>query len=372
MWHSEGHRVTVLTSAAYFPPEQRRADKQWEFELSEGLKVLVLNVDYSHEMSFTRRVWAFVKFYRSGLKAAGKIAAPDVIYASSTPPTIGELGRKLSKKWKIPFLFETVDVWPDVPEGMGILKSGPFLGWIHSRMRSIYQSSCAIIALSEGMKSQIQRHGVPGDKIHVVPNGTDVHQFPFLERKHHAGKLECIYAGTIGIANDVSAILRAAKILEDRGRRDIFFTIIGKGNDLKSIKDNLARLGLQNVRLHSPVPKSELSSWLQNADVGLVTFAPYPVLEANSANKWFDYLSSGLPVVTNYQGWQSEWMQTHHCGLSAQQGDDVEFANQIQWMADHPEERVKMGDSGGKMVREHFDRRNLAWRVLDIMKKAVM
>lgn len=369
-WHAQGHRVTILCSQAYFPEKLKRKDSEWRFELAPGLEVVVLNVPYSHFMGFSKRVAAFLRFYRRGLNAAKGFSMPDVIYASSTPPTVGELGRKLAKRWGVPFVFETVDVWPNVPEGMGILRNRVLLRWLYNRLQKIYDDAFAVVALSEGMKEQILKSPVNAQKIHVVPNGTDPKQFPFCDRQHESGMITCIYTGTIGKANDVSFILKAAKKLQVKGRNDIMFKIIGDGNDFAQVKQLADTLQLPAVELLAPVPKAQVAGLLSSADIGLVTFAPFPVLEANSANKWFDYLSSGLPVVTNYGGWQAKVMEEEACGLSAQQGDLDGFVAQIERLADNPALRAEMGRNGANLVRERYDRRTLALEVLDIMKKA--
>ena len=57
---------------------------------------------------------------------------------------------------------------------------------------------------------------------------------------------------------------------------------------------------------------------LAASDLGLVTVAALPYLEMNSANKLFDFLAAGLPVVVNYGGWQAEVLRREQAGLAAE------------------------------------------------------
>jgi glycosyltransferase involved in cell wall biosynthesis len=366
-WVRQGHTVDIFTSAAYFPAHLRRPEPFWEMELEPGLRVYVLDVPYAHMMGFRQRVQAFLAFYRGILRHARALPKPDLIYASSTPPTVGEAGRKLARQWGIPFVFETVDVWPDVPEGMGILRNPLLLAWLHRRVRRIYREAAQVVTLSEGMRAQVLSHIDAPGKVHVIHNGTDTHAFAYTERPPRE-TITCIYTGTVGIANGVDQLLLAAQHLAHAGHTQIRFRVVGGGNDLVRVRALAERLQLKNVHFEAGVPKEAVPALLQSADIGLVTFAPFPVLEANSANKWYDYLASGLPVVTNYGGWQADYMREWNCGLSAPQGDVAAFAGQVLRLAQDAALRRQMGQQGRLLAETHFDRTALAERLMVLLE----
>ena len=321
-WIAAGHQVTFLTSPAYFPDSLKRDTPSWTMTV-EGMDIHVLNVSYSHMMRFRDRVRAFWSFYRAGLRYAAELPQPDLIYASSTPLTVGELGRRLSHKMSRPYVYECVDVWPDVPIGMGYIRNPLLIGWLNRRTNRIYREAAKVVTLSEGMAEQILSHDVPTEKVHVVHNGCHPEAFPFVERPARS-PVQVIYTGTVGLANGVDALVRTAKALERQGRSDIRFAVLGGGNDLDRVKKLAEELDPENLVFLDRVPKEEVAGFLAQADIGLVTFAPHPVLEANSANKFYDYLATGLPVVLNYQGWQADYLDSWNCGLYSRMGDEVE------------------------------------------------
>lgn len=364
----------MLTSAAYFPESLRqKAEREGNFLMEiDGIQVHVIAEPYDHMMAFRQRVRSWIRYYRKARRymrrKANEGQTYDLIYASSTPLTIAELGRKLSRRFGAPWVFETVDVWPDVPIGMGILKNTVLAGIIQRRTDKLYDDCAAVVALSEGMRDQVLSHGVDPAKVHVIHNGVNPEAFPYLERP--AGeKVRVVYTGTVGIANGLSFLVDAAKEIEKRGRSDIEFTILGGGNDLENVKTHAEEVKPGNLRFLARVPKEEVSAVLQSADIGAVVFAPYKVLEANSANKWYDYLSSGLPVVTNYEGWQAAYMRDENCGLSGKQGDLSQFCDNILKLADEPALRAEMGRRGHDLALKKFDRRILAGRLLEIFSE---
>jgi glycosyltransferase involved in cell wall biosynthesis len=364
-WVQAGHEVTMLTSTAYFPAAmQARVEEPFD---CDGIQVIPLNVPYRHTMPFGRRVIAFLQFYRRAIKTAKGLSKPDLVYASSTPLTVGELGRRLGQYWAIPFVFETVDVWPDAPIGMGILRNRFLIGWLDRLTNRIYDAAAAIVALSDGMQAQILSHGVPTTKVQVHYNGTDLQAFPFVEREAGA-RMHVVYTGTVGLANGVDVIPKLCKRLTELGRSDIHITVLGDGNAWASVKELSDRLGLGNLDFLPTIPKEQVASFLVGADVGLVTFAPYKVLEANSANKFYDYLASGLPVVINYRGWQASYLAQWGCGLSSDQSDLNALVQNIVMLADDPARRSTMGKNGRQLAESQFDRAKIGTELLHLFQ----
>jgi glycosyltransferase involved in cell wall biosynthesis len=179
-----------------------------------------------------------------------------------------------------------------------------------------------------------------------------------------------LYSGTVGLANGVDQIVRAAKQVQDTGRTDIRFVILGDGNDLQRVRRLADELEVALIEFLPEADKERLNEELAKADIGLVCFAPFPVLEANGATKFFDYLSSGLPVVINYLGWQADYLSRFDCGLSSPQGDMESFTENIRRLADDPALRSRFAMNGRQLLLDRFDRNKLSLRMLEILKAA--
>ena len=364
-----GHKITFITSNALFPQDHSFFESQsfpHYFEY-EQIGIWVVDVPYSHFMSFPKRLISFISFYFKAIRIGKKIKDADAVLAYSAPLSVGEIGRKLAAYHQIPLFFEIGDVWPDVPIGMGIIRNRLLIRWLYFRTKKIYKRAKLIFPFSEGMKAQIVRHGIEPDKIHITYNCVNIEEIPYVERRSRKGSVELIYIGTIGIANGLDQLIRAAHQIEQMGREDIIWTIVGDGNDGARIRKLAKELKLKSVSFYSSIARKQVPEMLNKADIGVVSFAPYPVLEANGAAKFFDYLASGLPVVINYKGWQAELLNKFQCGLSARQGDEVEFANHILTLADDERLRSKMGLKGREMTELLFTRTKAAEKMLKLM-----
>ncbi len=372
-WTEAGHEVHFVSSTAGIPRNHpvwrdKQADGSY---LYEGIYIHFFPIDYNHLWSFSKRVQAFYRFYRAVWSQSSHWQGYDRLIAYSAPLSVGELGRRLGQYLDIPFVFEVADVWPDVPIEMGIIPKGPWRSWLHRRTLKIYAQAKAIAAFSEGMKTQILQHGVAPEKVHVIHNGTNFGALSLRERSAVSdGKVRLIYTGTIGIANQLTQLAQAAKVLWEEGEDTVEFIIIGSGNDAPQLQAFLAQNTLPNFKWQAQVSKEEALAALAGADIGLSCFAPFPVLEANSATKFYDYLAAGLPLIINYQGWQADYLSQYHCGLSSPQGDIQALVDNIKTLVKDKALRKQMGINAYQLAKAKFDRAELAQKMLDLVIQA--
>ena len=129
--------------------------EKYEQKMIGGIRVHYLPINYSNELSSTKRYIAFFKFVWAAIKLAQKLPKPDLYYATSTPLTVGIIA--LWMKWTrhIPYIFEVRDLWPEAPIQFGIIKS-PLLKFLSLKLEKlIYKNAHRIIALSPGIEKGI-------------------------------------------------------------------------------------------------------------------------------------------------------------------------------------------------------------------------
>src|SRR5262249_1282546 len=160
---------------------------------------------------------------------------PDVILCVNPPITVGVFGCPLSLALRARVVFNGQDVWPDCLETIGQLRS-PLLFRVFKRLEKfIYRVSARVPVLSEGMKENLMRKGVPAEKIVVIPNWANVETIRPVERensfrKAHGlnGHFVVMFAGNLGFIATLDKVLDAAKLLEDEPH--IQFLIERDGN----------------------------------------------------------------------------------------------------------------------------------------------
>ena len=373
-WVKAGHRVTLICGITDQSGIDAGLQKRIEIE-TEGIQILALNTKYSNSLGFCGRVWAFLKFMFLSFWVGLKVKHVDIIYATSTPLTIGIPAMLLKCFKRAPFIFEIRDQWPEIPIEMGIIKNPilkAILLWLEKR---IYKSSAAIVALSPGMAQGAKEVLGTGNKeIIIAPNSSDTLLFhpdvdgvSFRQEMGWQNKFVVLHFGAMGKANGLDFLIEAAMRLKENP--DIHFVLIGEGREKSRLRKKVKEFNLTNIKVQDTFPKSQMPQVVAACDISTVIFAGYPILEHNSANKFFDSLSAGKPVLLNYGGWQREIIEEYQCGYGCEQVDLDEYIKKLLWFVENRGQLHVMGQKSRKLAEEEFDRDIISGRILMLIKK---
>jgi glycosyltransferase involved in cell wall biosynthesis len=232
-----GHRISMVcgTSDLIGAGEQVGDIKT---ENVDGIDVYRIIEPYSNAMSFPRRWICFLKFAKRALKLIKTFKNVDLVFATSTPLTTGDPGRKAAKYHQCPFVFEVRDLWPELPIAMGIVKHWPLKLYLKRMELRAYRAASHIIGLAPGIKQGICETGYPEDQVSMIPNSSDVDLFmPSTDnteldndpRFGSPGEFRLAFTGAHGLANGLDAVLDAIRILKQREVAGVRFCFIGSG-----------------------------------------------------------------------------------------------------------------------------------------------
>lgn len=374
-----GHRVTMITSSAFFP-DTYALSRTTRLSI-DGIDIIVLRVPYGNAMGFARRLWAFLQFALRGVWASLSVNGVDAVFATSTPLTIIIPGYIASRVRAAPLIFEVRDLWPDLPIAIGALKN-PLLKWFARRMETFaYRSAARIIALSPGMKAGVVSRGTPEDRVVMIPNASDIDLFrvspedghQFLEQHPQlSGSALVTYAGTLGRINAVGYLvdLAEAMLTIDPSVR---FLICGDGAERDDVRARAAHVGVleQNLWMLPPLPKNEMPSLLSASTVAISLFQNLPDMQHNSANKVFDALAAGKPVVVNYGGWQAELLESRSAGLALPPENIETAAQDLSDFLQDTDGLRRAGEQAAALADSRFNRDRLAGQLRDVLEDAV-
>ncbi len=376
---ARGHAVTIVCGSykggvtgltGEYVDGQRRGSV-------DGIDVIELHLPYSNSDRFLKRAFIFIKF----MMRATRIALAhqyDLVFATSTPLTVAVPGvlAKVFRRKK--FVFEVRDLWPELPREMGVI-TNPFVLTAMGVLESVaYRAADACVSLAPGIADGIRRK-VPKARVAVIPNGSDLVDKDQLQPlpaslsdllEQSSGKLICVFTGAHGIANGLDAVLDAANELKRRKRSDVALLFIGDGMMKPTLMARAEKEGLDNCLFLDPVPKRVLMNLLSQVHVGLMILANVPAFyNGTSPNKFFDYLSVGLPVLINYPGWLADFVREESCGLVVAPGDPGTFCDALENLADNPSERAAMGVRARTLAERNFERDKLASQFVTFLEE---
>jgi len=362
----------MLESGREQPPVGRLVAR----EQVDGIDLVYLNIPYANRYATAVRLASFTAFTIAASVAGALQQKPDVVFASSTPLTIGAAGLLTARLKRAPFVFEIRDLWPAVPIALGALKSRPAIGTAEWLERRLYDGAERVIVLSEGAREELRGRGIPEDKLVLIPNAADLDVFRpdvvdegFRAEAALEGRFVALYAGAMGRANGLDQLVDAADALRRWGDTRVAIVAVGDGGERPRLEDRARELGLDNLLFLPAVPKERLAGILGAADVTLTIFAPYPILETNSPNKFFDSLASGKPVVLNLGGWLRELVEEHEAGVWVPGGNAEALAGALSALAANPERVAEMGRNARALAEREFRRDEMADRLAQTLEE---
>lgn len=287
---------------------------------NENLLIYSTNTTYSNNMSKWKRIYAFLNYSIKALINGLKTKNLDIIFATSTPLTIGFPAVLISKIKSKKLIFEVRDVWPDIPIELGYIRNRLIIKLLKIFELWIYKNSEQIIVLSKGMYENLVAKGIDKNKITIIENMSNLYLYDEFEIGNKEGDFEnkfvCIHPGTMGHVNGLDFLLDVAKEIISIDE-NIIFLMIGEGNRKSHLKKRVDEENLRNVVIKDALSKNEIARVIKSADVGIMCVDnKFKILEDNSANKFFDFLAAGIPVLINYGGWQKEIIEKSNCGKS--------------------------------------------------------
>lgn len=223
------------------------------------------------------------------------------------------------------------------------------------RYLSRFSSGCDLAVCVSPALAQVVSETLHPKQILIVPNGSDPQLFT-PEAEIAARMLafrDCfnvIWIGTLKESwHDLETLRQAAALLWDEPEgKKIVFHLIGPGMQpgMADMPSNVFYWGAESYQ--------RLPRWLAGMNVGLVSYS-IGSSHYNSPLKVFDYLASGLPVVSSEHPVVRELLSA----LLAEDllfpiGDSQALATALLHLAQHPERAKQIGQAGRKLIQEHY------------------
>ncbi|RLC09140.1 MAG: glycosyltransferase WbuB [Deltaproteobacteria bacterium] len=287
-----------------------------------------------------------------------------VIHTHNPPDTLFIVAL-LWKPFGTKFVYDHHDLSPDLfLEKYG--KKGKF---VYKLLLFLERMSCRtadiIIATNESYKKiEIERCGVPSEKIYVVRNGPNLKEMriskPIKDIRRRAHTILC-YLGAINIQDGLDYLLEALKeLVYAFGYNDVLLLVVGDGDYLTKIKELAKQLKLDNHIFFTGLitDRKELCRLLSTADI-FVDAAPKSFLNDSSTFiKHMEYMIFGKPVVS-FELKESMY-SLNGAGVFAKPNDTEDMAKKILELINDENRRARIG----RVARERV--KCLSWEKVSI------
>lgn len=265
------------------------------------------NLSVQRVLSYNVFAWRLLEKFR--LRQSDLI----IVCVPTNAPLLVALIYKLF--FKIPVAIDVVDIWPEALPMPSKLKAianyitkwtiKPLRTWLYAKADLITTQSYYFRRKLDLNSSQCQV--LPMSSVHP-----ESHYRPLSSNISILEQIRLVYLGSINYIIDLDSLINLVTQLSKV--RSVHLTVIGGGEKLDYLKENLAKINITTtfygICFDSSIKTKELSSahFGYNGYVGST--------EVAFSYKSLEYFASSLPLLNSAKGDTYELIETHQCGLN--------------------------------------------------------
>ena len=282
--------------------------------------------------NFIARYLSDLAYVRECKKHISKKDGYEAVFVQSTNVAgaiMSLIRRRLGKNIQI--TFNVQDIFPYNAAFSGNLSDrGLPFKLLAAWQRSGYKKADNIITISEDMKDLLVEDGVPANKIEVIYN------WSYRDAPYDVSELDCtvarsmfpkdkfnvVYAGNIGVMQNVELIIDAAALMKDD--EGVMFHIIGDGAYKEKLQRKAEDQKLKNVTFWSMLPSDLAPSIYATADVNVIPLVKN-IYKTALPSKTATCFAVGSPIVLCIgKGSKFSQMARDEAGCQIVESDDAE------------------------------------------------
>jgi glycosyltransferase involved in cell wall biosynthesis len=279
----------------------------------------------------------------------------------------------LATKYSIPLICDYHENRPEIMKMYYHVQSFPGKWlisvdrWLKYQMEVTKKAAWLILVTDEAKDYYIKNYGIDPKKIIVLPNYIVLDRFrklvPAPGITHAGGNVFTVsYFGDTGFRRGTLTILEAADKLREKNIR---FLIIGTSREQKLLEKESAVRNLDNVTFAGWMPPAEAMKLISETDAGICPFLRNIHHDTTYANKMFQYMALGKPVIVSDCTAQANFVKKENCGLVFEAGNADELCARIMKLTDKKEYDL-FSKNAIACVTEEYNWENYGRRLIEL------
>ncbi len=283
---------------------------------------------------------------------------------------------KVSQKYNIPLV---LDLHENRPEIMKIYKHvntfpGKFLisldKWAAYQKKYVNLVDHLILITNEAKNYYIEEFGVEANKISVVPNFANL-PLPLEEYdqklvEKYKSKKTLIYFGDISTRRGIIELINVA--IKQKDNPTFHFVFIGAGTGVTDLKEIIEKENLSNVDILGYIPMNKAFTIIEACSIGVCPFHRNIHHDTTYANKMYQYMALGLPLIVSDCPAQATIVKEENAGVIFTAGDSEDLNNKLLELVNDNDEFTKMSKRNIELVNDKYNWANGAKELINIYK----
>lgn len=342
------NEITILTKSGFnvtlvCAAKTRRGNVQ--IEKADNLTIYRIPISkFIYKSSAVALVLPFYFwFWTYHLTRILKVLKFDAIHINDLP--LVKPGLKLSKKYNLPLVADYHENRPEIMKMYNHVQTFPgkyiisIKKWLKYQQIHTPEVDRLILVTDEAKEYYVKYYGIDPGKITVLPNYISLERFstfnPDFDNESDLNKkFTAVYFGDTGLRRGTLTILESAEILKNK---NIHFLIIGDSREQQYLEKKAIALNLDNVTFTGRIPVAEAIKLINMSKVGLCPFLRNTHHDTTFANKMFQYMALGKPVLVSNCTSQANFVSRESCGLIFEAGNSAELSDLIIKLTDQSE-----------------------------------
>ena len=342
-------------------------DHTVRYKPSYDIKFIHAAVTYQKPVSsarFLNNQLLYHKFYKQALK----LEKPDMVVCAMPTPSLAKACALISRKFKIPLVLDARDMWPDILEaeltGLKSVLAYPVIMSMKRDLRFACRQASGLVGITDFFRDHLLKYAErkPGENDGVfelgyqqtVPALDEDASSEFWKRNQvnlYDDAIIC-FAGRLNrtVYSVYGTVLSAAGNLQ-RIKPGVKFVFCGTGQYREKIID--MSKDCSNVILPGEVDFDNLF-WLRKHSLAAIQPVERRKDYQNSlSNKFFESISSGLPIITWLQGISKEYIEKYNCGFTYSSA--TELFQHVNRLIESPETRNELSGNALNLYESRFN-----------------
>ncbi|TWU47562.1 putative glycosyl transferase [Rubripirellula tenax] len=257
------------------------------------------------------------------------------------------------------------DIYPDVAEAIGKVRSGWLTSKIRSRLRVAYEHADRVVVLGDCMKQRLANSpwSIDAEKMRVLPNWSDCQSIEPVDasqsqfRVHHdlVGQFVVMHSGNMGLTQRLDVLIDATR--QPDWPAEAVLMLIGDGAAREQLESQAASIGNHRVRFLPYQPRHLLGESLSAADLHVVSMHP-EITGCLCPSKLYGILAAGRPVLAIADAATDlcETVSRNGLGWTCPPKAADSIAKAVSQAAKNPAELAAAGRRARQIALDRFDR----------------
>ncbi len=358
---AQGHQITVLTTLPHYPQGRiaPRYQGSWTVEQTRtGLHIIRTWLWATPSPRISRKLLSQLTYMVTALLRGWRLARPDVILIEAQPVFTSIAGVLLSQFWRVPYVLNVSDLWPDHLLSVGALTvDDPIYRAARQMVNLTYRRAAAIVALSPLWAEKITHYVDQQTPVHLIYNGVDLQRFhpeqngeTFRHKHNLENCLTITFIGTLATQYDIEVLLRVVRAF--RSQPMVRLVFIGAGSQ----HDNFQRLAATDpITWIDWLPHKQIPFAWAASDITFWAMRPEALFRGTIPARLYEALATGTPVAALMEGVGADILDRSQGGLCVPYGDVDGLISNIQRLVDDDLLRQQLGQQGAAYARLHLD-----------------